>query len=75
MPTGILFYLINIISLELGSVPSMLYTPYNYLFSTEYVRSVLKECGFAVLSSMVMQEGSDLTIHDKKHFYVVRKNG
>lgn len=32
MPTGILFYLINIIFLELSSVPSMLYTPYNYLF-------------------------------------------
>ena len=51
----------------------ILYPPYNYLFNSNYIHSVLKNNGFEVKTSFVMQEGSDTTIHDKKYFYVVQK--
>ncbi|MGN1091658.1 MAG: methyltransferase domain-containing protein [Alphaproteobacteria bacterium] len=72
-PKGLMFFSIKINGLNKDD--QILYPPYNYLFSSAYVRDVLKENGFTVLSSSVMQEGSDLTVHDKKHFYVVQKNG
>ena len=65
-PNGIMFFSIKINGLNKDD--QILYPPYNYLFSTDYVRSVLKKNGFTILSSLVLQEGSDLTIHDKKHF-------
>ena len=51
----------------------VLYPPFSYIFSEKYVRSALLKNGFEIVSVQSMQDGLDEIIHDKKHFYTVKK--
>ena len=51
----------------------LLYPPFLYIFSENYIRNSLSKNGFEILSVQAMQDGSDENVHDKRYFYTVKK--
>ena len=51
----------------------LLYPPFLYIFSENYVSGCLNKNGFEIQSIQSMQDSSNETIKDKKYFYVVKK--
>ncbi|MBP5534319.1 MAG: methyltransferase [Alphaproteobacteria bacterium] len=68
---GMLFFSIKRNTLTKDDV--LLYPPFLYIFSENYVRNSLLKNGFEIQSIQPMQDGSDENVHDKRYFYIAKK--